>query len=562
MMNKNIRGITLIALVITIIVLLILAGVSIAMLTGDNGILIQATEARNKNTQATEIEQIQLAWQALHLEDLKDGKQDGIQANDLYQQLLSDGADVKSVIVDDATGDLIVEFNSGNKYRVDNNGNVTFEGTDTTPSTGGEWNGKLNTPDLKTGMTAVKWNGTEWVDTNANDPEWYNYDNQNWANAKTKDGSMWVWIPRYEYKIEGETVSVKFIPTNQTTPDGDYQYVHPAFRDGRATKFVNGEWREEIAGFWVAKYEAGYQANTTDVANAEQIINGSDEVKYSDKNYTSGEYSTNALGQDLTNYNSQKISYPVFNALTYSYNNISIGDSYTISREIEKASDFYGLNESQVDSHMMKNSEWGAVAYLTQSSIGRNGQKVTINSKNLNNYNNKYTYAITGYEENAANGVGASSTNNMTGIFDLSGGTWERTAGYITNGNSNLSRNGSSFVYATKDENGYLERSTEYTTVYPFNSSNDSSSNNYDQYKSLKSETYGYGDAILETSTSGSGSTSWHGDYSYFANTDYPFFVRGGGTIMGSLGSIGFYATIGNSSYNDGFRAVLVGSNT
>ena len=44
--KNNIRGITLIALVITIIVLLILAGVSIAMLTGQNGILTQAQNAK------------------------------------------------------------------------------------------------------------------------------------------------------------------------------------------------------------------------------------------------------------------------------------------------------------------------------------------------------------------------------------------------------------------------------------------------------------------------------------------------------------------------------------
>ena len=46
------KGITLIALVITIIVLLILAGVSIAMLTGQNGILTQANEASNKTKEA------------------------------------------------------------------------------------------------------------------------------------------------------------------------------------------------------------------------------------------------------------------------------------------------------------------------------------------------------------------------------------------------------------------------------------------------------------------------------------------------------------------------------
>ena len=46
--KRNARGITLIALVITIIVLLILAGVTIAALSGDNGILKRATQAKNK----------------------------------------------------------------------------------------------------------------------------------------------------------------------------------------------------------------------------------------------------------------------------------------------------------------------------------------------------------------------------------------------------------------------------------------------------------------------------------------------------------------------------------
>ena len=55
--NENIKGITLIALVITIIILLILAGVSITMLTGNNGILTQARLAK-ENTNATNIKEI------------------------------------------------------------------------------------------------------------------------------------------------------------------------------------------------------------------------------------------------------------------------------------------------------------------------------------------------------------------------------------------------------------------------------------------------------------------------------------------------------------------------
>ena len=59
-MQKNSKGITLIALVITIIVLLILAGVTIATLTGDNGILNQAVKAKDKTTEAESIERVQV----------------------------------------------------------------------------------------------------------------------------------------------------------------------------------------------------------------------------------------------------------------------------------------------------------------------------------------------------------------------------------------------------------------------------------------------------------------------------------------------------------------------
>lgn len=60
-MMKEQKGITLIALVITIIVLLILAGVSIAMLTGENGILTKATTAKTKTIEAELKEQVSLA---------------------------------------------------------------------------------------------------------------------------------------------------------------------------------------------------------------------------------------------------------------------------------------------------------------------------------------------------------------------------------------------------------------------------------------------------------------------------------------------------------------------
>ena len=67
-MMKKQNGVTLIALVITIIVLLILAGVSIAMLTGDNGILTNATKASEATDRENAIESIDVALQAIKAE--------------------------------------------------------------------------------------------------------------------------------------------------------------------------------------------------------------------------------------------------------------------------------------------------------------------------------------------------------------------------------------------------------------------------------------------------------------------------------------------------------------
>ena len=559
---KSMNGITLVALVVTIVVLLILAGISINMVLGENGIIARASEAKTKTEIAHIKEQIQteiIVEQAGNIGNISDASLKTILEKYGTINYDTDGTAIKSITTTKGSYEIaMADIWSGTT----NNNTPVVVGD-------GSWDGTVNAPKLATGMTGVYWeeDGNEVEVTAENKSKWYNYsttaNESKWANAVTKDSSgkitgYWVWIPRYEYKITGTTVAVKFIETTQTTVDSEYTYIHPAFRDGSSTNYQNGEWDSELSGIWVAKYAAGFQASTTD--SNETVINGTDTVKYSDKNYTSysGSYTTNALGQTLTSAGNPKISYPVFKPLTYAYNVISTGDSYAIAQEIDSATEFYGLSSSSTDSHMMKNSEWGAVAYLTQSSYGRNGTEVKINSKNLGNLNSKYIYAVTGYEDSStANGVGASSTNNKTGVFDLNGCVWETVAGYITNGNPNLNTYGSSYVAKTTvDGEGYKTLSTKYATVYPYNTSSDGCTNNWTAYKNAN---YGYGDAVLETSTSGSGSTSWNGDYSFFPYTIEPFFVRGGYYSFGTIaGAFAFYNSGGSPYSYYGFRAALV----
>ena len=67
-----------------------------------------------------------------------------------------------------------------------------------------------NSPEIMTGMLPIKFTdptdtqeGTT-IKTTTADSNWYNYTTKKWANAQTQDGSMWVWIPRYAYKIHKE----------------------------------------------------------------------------------------------------------------------------------------------------------------------------------------------------------------------------------------------------------------------------------------------------------------------------------------------------------------------
>ena len=141
---RNQKGITLIALVITIIVLLILAGVSIAMLTGENGILNKATSARSATNEAEAIERINLALNAVKAE-IYDQQSRESQAN--WEPIATGGTDIqdeiKNILSDDGFGTTegsdkyYYEFDSTNKVLVLTYYNTTTEvGTATDPIRG------------------------------------------------------------------------------------------------------------------------------------------------------------------------------------------------------------------------------------------------------------------------------------------------------------------------------------------------------------------------------------------------------------------------------------------
>ena len=341
----------------------------------------------------------------------------------------------------------------------------------------------INTPQYdEKQMTPIKWNGSSWVETKGSDPDWYDYTAKKWANAKTSDGSMWVWIPRYAYSITSGyhssiagNIDVEFMKgTSNETSTGRTTFqnasgqgnwsIHPAFNYGQT-----------VSGIWVAKFEASPEGATTNTSNSEY----------------------NGTGKKLQ-----------VKPGVSSWRSIAISNIYDVCKNYN----------STLNSHMMKNDEWGAVAYLSKSKYGKQNEEVWIN--------NSSSY-ITGSAGNSASasqdtgtttdytstqGVKASTTGTVYGVYDMSGGTWEYVAGYVNNGHGNLTRYGSSLVNGeAKTKNMYSKAST------------DNETNNYNANSSK------YGDAVYETSANGNTSNgSWYGDYSNFPYTLFSFFERGG----------------------------------
>ena len=376
-----------------------------------------------------------------------------------------------------------------------------------------------------------------WEETTEDDPEWYNYGTEvnapklgegmtpivyigenkptakKWANAITEDGSMWVWIPRYAYSITSGyhsstagTIEIKFLKESSNVAyDGTSTWdnvsgqgkwnIHPAFNYG-----------QEVSGLWVAKFEASPEGATTNVANSEY----------------------NGTGKKLQ-----------VKPGVSSWRSITISNIYDVCKNYNSA----------LNSHMMKNDEWGAVAYLSKSKYGKQNEEVWINNSSC---------CITGSAGNSVSaskdtgttndytstqGVKASTTGTVYGVYDMSGGAWEYVAGYVNNGNGNLTNYGSSLVNGdAKTKNVYSKGSSDNAT---------------DNYNANSSK---YGDAVYETSANGdTGNGSWYGDYSFFPSTGSPFFVRGGGYIYGTNAGVFAFGYInGDSDSIYSFRPVLV----
>ena len=376
---------------------------------------------------------------------------------------------------------------------------------------------------------------------------WYNYNNKQWANAvilkssakdKYKDKpsgteislsdieSYFVWIPKYSYQLFSvtkytsvisekpttsiaDTIDIRFGTTNTsndntgecTTPmvsgetgecEKDDYMTHPAFISMNTN------------GFWAAKFE------------------------------TTGSTTNLSVLPGATSLRSQTVKSMFELAYNYSRNN---------------------------DSHMMKNTEWGAVAYLSHSAYGI-GTEVRINNNSdyktgyasvtaptcygdssCNDYGNTSSGKSAAY--NTSTGYLASTTGNITGVYDMSGGAHEYMAAYRAD--------------TYKDSGFDVSTISKYNSKYFDVYASDSNTTTYNKMiigdaTGEMGPFYSYADADTVTRYH----NNWYADNSIFAFLSYPWFGRGGDCYHGVLaGQFYFYRYTGGSAGDIGFRLVL-----
>ncbi len=377
--------------------------------------------------------------------------------------------------------------------------------------------------------------------------EWYNYSEKRWANAvilndnvnhnvgdKIDDKEIkgyFVWIPRYQYKIwdMGEYTDV---PDGNTLTNKEY-----------ATSTTQALNRSRLIDIKFGSVENASKMNESEAKLNEY---------YTHPAFTLGDKNLNGIwvGKFETGGN---IDNPIVKPDVTSLR----GQTVKIFFDAAK-----GFNK-KLDSHMMKNTEWGAAAYLSHSQYGI-GNEVNINNTkdyytgysaapNTDQSTREGTYAVHTEKEttqpwDSPVGYLASTTGNISGIYDMSGGVWEYVAAY---------RKGSTTV----NKSGFNEEEIKEQI----------SAGYIDEYDGASSTTT-YNKRILGDATGEMGPfyqyydndgtnhyhNSWYNDFGYFVDPWLPWFHRGGSYVDGGVaGQFYFYRYTGEAHDTGGFRLVL-----
>ena len=428
------KGITLIALVITIIVLLILAGVTIATLTGQNGILTNATKSKEANEKGNELDLVKLATSA----SLIDGQGQTITLSDLQNNLNKQNSNATAS--QDGEG-FIVKFNdSGREYKVDKYGNVqeTAGGSGNLPST------LDTTPFLPDGFTQKE--GT-------------NLDN----GLTITDGTnsyVWVEVPKSIYTTATSETDYTNIEVDMKTYTADY----------KSDTYKDEYYSDETTGLTQAEYNSLKQSMLTSV--------------YKNGGFWISQYE---IGTDiLRTSSSAPLTTPKSQEGLYPYNYVTCTQAQELAEQMNP-------NSSKYKSSLLFGVQWDLTCKFLETKATNLGETQDVrknviksDSTTWGNYY-KATFEITKgkYSSNSGssytdvNGTytkpnssvllttGATERNSSMNIYDFAGNEWEWTLEYYT---SNIN-------YPCINRGGYFFSSG---TVFPASSRN----NNSDPYSS------------------------------------------------------------------------------
>lgn len=405
-----------------------------------------------------------------------------------------------------------------------------------------------NAPELISGMVPVTYQKDNWVkadQTNENKKyQWYNYENRIWANVvlikeearnkylNAKIGqyiekkdilAYYVWIPRYKYKVfnisklenydfynaQSKGIEIQFETATKTTGTikCNYYYNNKLLnKNNEVCAGQNGAWythpaftfgNNELKGFWIGKFET---------TGDEQL--------------------------------------PTILPTQTSLRNQNVATQFQTAQKFKTATYLNLSKEYLVDAHMIRNMEWGAVAYLAHSRYGYCYEKCLEIKSNNNDHFQTGTIILNDkdiYEYNTIIGMQNSTTNNIYGVYDMAGGSSEYVMGNVSKKNNTYMLSNS--FYSGFANNWYNNKNYKYLDTYAYSEKIIGNKTNY------KTK---LGDAMGETS-------NWYNDNNWSAYNEVPWLERGGNYSQENTSGIFAYA--GNMGYNtrmNSFRSVLV----
>ena len=397
-------------------------------------------------------------------------------------------------------------------------------------------------------MVPVKYENNQCIELESiENEEWFDYSEQKWANVRTDNG-YFVYIPRYAYKItsgyhttlsSAGTIAIVFLNednTLKTIKDSEGNIVNPndivtadQVNSNEANTGINATTKyiihpaftafddngKNIDGIWVAKYEMSMESLS------------SNETTWS---HVSIESENNGNISIISDKTKRMVSKPGASSWRYIDVTNIFDNCYYMNRNL--------------DSHMMKNTEWGAVAYLGMSKYGK-GADNEIESNKSESY-------LTGYGASGTLSAGAASTTgNMYGVFDMAGGSHEYVAGYV---NDTCLDVGGSLYLANQS---LVLAEEKYKDVYKVGANNTSE-------ECYIANSIRVGDALWEVS-SDINNLAWYDDefdfsgLSIYDNGHYPVFDRGGDYGSWTLNTGVNYAGRNNGAghIRVSFRAVI-----